>query len=277
MKLQPRYAGPVVLTTDDPPESQLTPTVRQHRRFDTVLNGLSDDQWNRPSRCDGWSVRDVAAHLVSTHEFWTASVSAGLTGAPSQMLVGFDPATTPPLLVGTLASLSRQELLTRFSQSSEAFLSTLAALTSDQWSLPAETPVGHVPIRLLAQHALWDSWIHERDVLLPLGLAPTFEPDEVESCLRYAAALSPVLELGLGGAESGTVGIEATDPTAVFTIEVGDSVAIRSGPIPDDVPVLRGDAVALTEALSLRSALPESAAPEWRRRLRGLETAFDAS
>ena len=29
-----------------------------------LLDDLSDDEWRRPSLCDGWTVRDVAAHLT---------------------------------------------------------------------------------------------------------------------------------------------------------------------------------------------------------------------
>ena len=31
-------------------------------------------------------------------------------------------------------------------------------------------------MRLLASHALWDGWVHERDIALPLGLTPPEEP-----------------------------------------------------------------------------------------------------
>jgi uncharacterized protein (TIGR03083 family) len=33
-------------------------------RLDRFFAGLGDEEWNRPSRCQGWSVRDVLAHLA---------------------------------------------------------------------------------------------------------------------------------------------------------------------------------------------------------------------
>jgi uncharacterized protein (TIGR03083 family) len=36
----------------------------QRRRTADLLAGLSDEQWARPSLCEGWAVRDVAAHLT---------------------------------------------------------------------------------------------------------------------------------------------------------------------------------------------------------------------
>jgi uncharacterized protein (TIGR03083 family) len=36
----------------------------QRVRVADLLEGLADDQWSQPSLCDGWTVRDVGAHLT---------------------------------------------------------------------------------------------------------------------------------------------------------------------------------------------------------------------
>jgi uncharacterized protein (TIGR03083 family) len=36
----------------------------QRLRTADLLDSLTDDEWRRPSLCDGWTVRDVAAHLT---------------------------------------------------------------------------------------------------------------------------------------------------------------------------------------------------------------------
>jgi uncharacterized protein (TIGR03083 family) len=36
----------------------------QRLRVVALLEQLTDDEWRRPSLCDGWTVRDVAAHLT---------------------------------------------------------------------------------------------------------------------------------------------------------------------------------------------------------------------
>jgi uncharacterized protein (TIGR03083 family) len=39
--------------------------IDEHRlRTADLLDSLSNDEWRRPSLCDGWSVQDVAAHLT---------------------------------------------------------------------------------------------------------------------------------------------------------------------------------------------------------------------
>ncbi len=39
--------------------------------------------------------------------------------------------------------------------------------------------------RVFMAHAFWDSWLHERDILEPLGLAPAIEPDELLAATWY--------------------------------------------------------------------------------------------
>jgi uncharacterized protein (TIGR03083 family) len=39
--------------------------IEQERRsLAALLEGLTDEQWNSPSLCDGWRVKDVAAHVA---------------------------------------------------------------------------------------------------------------------------------------------------------------------------------------------------------------------
>ena len=104
MKLTPRYDRPPIIEIAGAPDDQLAPVVRQRRRFEAMLADLGDDGWSAPSRCSGWTVHDVIAHLVGVNTFWEASVSAGAAGTPTRILTGFDPAATPPLMVEPIPS-----------------------------------------------------------------------------------------------------------------------------------------------------------------------------
>lgn len=277
MKLAPRYDGPPIVSIEGPVDDQLAPVVRQRRRMETTLAGLSEDDWRTRSRCDGWSVQDVVAHIVGVNAFWEASIAAGLAGKPTRVLAAFDPAATPPLMVEPMRALTPAEVLDQFVSTNDGFLGALADLDDRGWSTLAESPPGHVPIRLLAHHALWDTWVHERDIALPLGFTPPVEADEVLSSLRYAAALSPAFLISAGNSTGGTFAVEARDPEASFRLEVGESVTVRNGSSSSVVPCLRGSAVELVEALSIRAPLADSAPPEWHQLLGGLATVFDSS
>jgi uncharacterized protein (TIGR03083 family) len=274
MRVSPRYDGPPIISITGRPDDQLVPVVRQRRRLEAMLVELGDDDWTAASRCDGWSVQDVVAHLVGVNFFWDASVRAGLAGTPTRILAGFDPATTPAVMVDGMRELAPAETLAQFVTSNDKFLDTITQVDDAGWAALAESPAGHVPIRVVAHHALWDCWIHERDIALPLGLTPPAEPDEVGSCLRYAAAVSPALAIGSGHTLAGRFAVEATDPAMRCLLSVGDSVAVRDEIAPTGVPCLRGDAVALVEALTIRAPMPAATPPEWLGLLDGLATAF---
>ena len=148
--------------------------------------------------------------------------------------------------------------------------------TSRRWSTLAEAPAGHLPIRLLAHHALWDSWVHERDIVLPLGLTPPVEPDEVAACLRFATALSPAFAISAGPCVRRGVRGRGERTGGVLHARGRRVGVVHEGAAPTDAPCLRGNAVELVEALSLRVPLPASTPIEWQRLLGGLATVFDA-
>lgn len=249
--------------------------TRQRRRMERVLAELPPEAWASPSRCEGWSVRDVVAHLVTVNQFWESSVGAGRDGTPSTVLASFDPAAHPDLLLASLSALGAHEVLERFVASNDGFLGVVADLTEDEWSLVAESPAGHVGMDCVVDHALWDAWVHERDIVLPLRLSQEVAPDEVEATLRYVAAIGPALRAGSPGAPVGTLAVMATEPDTSFTVEVGSCVVVREGSPPGGpVPCLRGEAVELIDALSLRAPLPADAPGEWRQLLQGLVDAF---
>ncbi len=277
MRLAPTYGTAAPLTIDGEHDDQAETVTRQRRRFQALLASFDDAQWEAPSRCDGWSTKDVAAHLVSVNAFWEASVRAGLQGAPTEVLANFDPAAHPPLLIEPLRGLPPGEVLEQFVRSNDGFLDALASLRGEQWELLAESPAGHVSMRLLAHHALWDCWVHERDVAVPLGVTPVAEPDEVSACLRYAAAIGPFLARTWPESDrvTGVFAVDASAPRCTFTVEIAGAITVTSSPPPQAVPCLRGDATVLVDALSVRSPLPQQAPPEWRALVRNLATVFD--
>ncbi|MFC6885151.1 MULTISPECIES: maleylpyruvate isomerase family mycothiol-dependent enzyme [Actinomadura] len=49
-------------------------------RLDAFFSGLSAEDWDRPSRCEGWSVRDVLAHLAGEELYNHACLDGDLDG-----------------------------------------------------------------------------------------------------------------------------------------------------------------------------------------------------
>jgi uncharacterized protein (TIGR03083 family) len=276
VRLTPRYGQPGPLTIDVVTGDPALPLIRQRRRLAETLATLEPTQWTAPSRCELWSVQDVVAHLSDTNGFWTASMAAGLKGSPTKMLATFDPVATPEALVDQRRQLSPEDVLTEYADGLGLLAEVVNSITGDEWSLLAEAPPGHIEMQAVALHALWDSWTHERDVLLPLGLKQPFEPDEVRGCLVYAAAVGPAFLAASGETRRGIIGVEATAPEASFVVNVGPTSEVRERR-PDDVVAveLRGDAVELIEGLTFRVPLNVETPSEYRWLLGGLACVFD--
>ena len=282
MQLQPRYGDDPIITMHGPGSGVLEPAVRQRRRMAATLAGFDAEQWRHPSRCDGWSAREVVAHLDSTNSFWSFSISSALAGEPTRFLTDFDPVTSPPALIAGAAELGDDALLARFTASTEALATLLESLDEQGWQTLAEAPPGHISVAAVVHHALWDSWVHERDVLVPLGLPPEVHDDEVAACLRYAATLSPAFALSLGQSRTGRLAVAVTDPDLAFVVEVDGRAAVREATSEADAEsgadaVLRGDAVEVLEGLSMRTPLTQQVPDAAAWLLRGLATVFDAA
>ena len=273
MQLHPRYGSDPVIVFDGSPAAIAEPTIRQRHRLTEALASFGPDQWAHPSRCDGWSCRDVIVHLDSTNTFWTYSITSGLKGEPTKLLATFDPVASPAELVAA-SEVSDDEVLDRFAASSDALIDVLASLGEDDWSTSAEAPPGHLSVSAVTHHALWDSWIHERDVLVPLGFAPDEEPDEVAAALRYAAALGPAFAVERGTGASGVLSIVATEPDLSLVVEIGDRAAVRWGSADADL-TLTGHAVELLEALSRRRPLDAEIPAEMAWMLDGVAEVFE--
>jgi hypothetical protein len=124
-------------------------------------------------------------------------------------------------------------------------------------------------------HATWDSWIHERDIVLPLGLDAVEEDDEIAGSLRYGAALSPAFAVAYGSTRAGAVVIDVNDPEVHVVVEIGEGVRVHDGDAPDGALRLTGSAVELLEAISYRAPMPEAVPAEHEWLFGGLAQAFD--
>jgi uncharacterized protein (TIGR03083 family) len=275
VKLTPRYDSEPLVRLE-PMANDIAATVtRQRDRLAATLAGLDAAQWATPSRCEGWSVQDVIIHLASTNRFWAYSISQGLMGEPTRFLMGFDPVASPAELVAAAQGTTPAATLAEFVEGNQALADALSSV--DDWSTPAEAPPGHIAIGLVAIHALWDAWVHERDVVIPLGLEPVVDAAELEACLLYAAALGPSFQASNGSTRTGAIALKTANPEVNVVVEAGAVVTIHRGPPPRVAVVLTGDSVEVLEQLSVRApfAPPGTADDRWL--FEGLATAFDAT
>ena len=251
--------------------SVVEPWSRHRERFLDELTSLTDDQWQTESRCAGWSNRDVICHLLDVDSFWTLSLESGRAGTPTAYLGAFDPKGTPLDLVNAKSAMSTSEVFDQFEQNTATFRKTVDSFTPDDWSSMSESPLGHVTSRLTLAHALWDSWLHERDILEPLGLTPAPDAEELNVATWYTLFFGAA-QGGLIGDES-PVGPGATEPIeaqlqfdeAVDPVRVVIGTDVSLGAATDPVPA--GSAVGFIEGLTGRiDAFPPDDVDATRRR-----------
>jgi uncharacterized protein (TIGR03083 family) len=198
---------------------------RRHReRFLGALATLSADEWAATTRCDAWSARDVCNHLVTADGFWVLTLEGRSAPEPTTFLRGFDPTRSPDQVIASRRDHEPGAVLEALTASTAALVEALSAIGEDEWSLRSESPLGHVPLRAIAAHSLWDSWLHERDVLLPLGRPPAVDEEE----LLTAAAFT----LYIGGTQGGVL----DDPAPVGDGPAGPvDGAVRFADLPGHV------------------------------------------
>ncbi|MFI7553804.1 maleylpyruvate isomerase N-terminal domain-containing protein [Micromonospora sediminimaris] len=134
----------------------MAPLLGQRRRLADTLAGFDEAAWSAQSRCTAWSNRDVVVHLSITTRFWTHSIVQARLGRPTRMLAEFDPVEDPAALVRAAPRVSAADTLAGYRSTTEALADCLADLRPEEWALPAESPLGHVPVTILAHQALWD-------------------------------------------------------------------------------------------------------------------------
>jgi uncharacterized protein (TIGR03083 family) len=109
-----------------------------------LLEGLSDDEWEQPSLCAGWRVRDVAAHV---------SLCA-LPPSPGSMLVDLIRARGNMHQLNTLVSRRRAE------RAPEQLIADLRQHAGSR----------KIPVVSDQRNILFDLLVHVQDIAIPLGI-----------------------------------------------------------------------------------------------------------
>ena len=258
-----QYYDPVTLVVADDLGPAVEPWLRHRRRLLASLEDLTDEQWRGGTRCVDWDVHGVISHLVNVDGFWVLSLSAAQAGqAPTKYLTGFDPSSSTDGLVDAMRGLSPSELLEQFRTGTDALVAVVESFTPDDWRAVGESPLGHIPARFLLGHALWDSWLHERDIFEPLGMSPPVEADELFIAtwftLFFSGLQGGLLDDAAAVGPGPAVPIDVTlafEELAEAALTLHIDSGIQLGRANGAVPVPAGSAVNLVECMTGRRPL----------------------
>lgn len=168
-------------------------------RFEQLIRPLDEAEWTAPSRCEGWTVGDVARHVIGS----IADVAAGQV----------DGLGTPEVTereVAERAGRSATELADECAEVRKAAAGLLPMFDDDAWAAPA--PGGYEGTLGDGVEALWyDTWLHADDIRSSLG-RPTETGDGLAGALSHVA-----FELRKRGQDDAVVG----DPVTWLLVATG--------------------------------------------------------
>lgn len=213
------------------------------RRFLDLVETLSGDDWDQPTDCTAWSVRDILAHqagayagFTSWSEFKrqvTARPAAGQmqVDALNQRQLADRTGCTPLELIGELRAVGPKAIRTR-----QRLPWPLRKLT-----VPLGPPLGTIPVEYLTDLIYTrDTWMHRADIARATGrtLIQTAEHDGRVTALvvrDLARGLKHILRgrtvvLDLAGAAGGRYRIGTmAEPTVIVKMDVVDFHRLASG------------------------------------------------
>jgi uncharacterized protein (TIGR03083 family) len=213
------------------PAPVLAAYAHHRRQFAADVQLLEEDALATPSRCAGWSVADVLRHCIDA-DGWIQAIWAG---APLPF-DNFDPTRTPDEFVVAGRSVPDREVRDRYGSSADAVVADVVERRPERWDEPAFSPLGAVPWWLSTLHMFYDSWLHRRDVLLPLGQDPEAVIDETLPMMAYSLAIVGILSQGPTDAEvAGVRMVKGDGPVIVTAVDGHAADAATQATIVDAI------------------------------------------
>lgn len=196
----------------EPPVDPVVALGDEIAGLDARLAGLADEQWRRPSWCDGWSVVDVVLHLAQTNEMAVASAKGRLDEHLASLTFAATDVGSVEDGAGALVAAERgapaHQVHERWRASAQAMC---AALAERRPSDRLRWVAGDLAARTLVTTRLAETWIHAGDI----GWAFDGQPvatDRLWHIARLAWRTVPYAFAGAGRALAGPAAFELTGP-----------------------------------------------------------------
>lgn len=220
---------------------------------------IDADRWSDATRCTDWCVLDLARHLVSGAQFLGYTLHQSRKGEATRLLDGFDAQATAVETAAAFDGLGPPELIEQMGAMDARVQHQLDLLTEDAAVAPAEAPPGRVPAFMAVNHFLFDSWVHERDLLLPAGEIPVLEPNEAAMVASYAVALAGIARAADDPPQPDqALRLHVTDLERDLLLDIDDgrsTVTFASPAEPANVHATAGDLVDFATGRKLDRAL----------------------
>ncbi|MDD2858205.1 MAG: TIGR03086 family metal-binding protein [Candidatus Nanopelagicales bacterium] len=127
--------------------------------FDSPLAGVRPDQWATPTGCEGWSVSDLARHVIGANRMSVALLGGGDRAAGIAAMACTEP---------------DDQLVEAFRASAAAQAAAFAAPGAMGGTVAH--PIGDIPAGQLFEFRIIDLAIHGWDLAVATGQSPDIDP-----------------------------------------------------------------------------------------------------
>jgi len=195
---------------------------QQRRRFVAVLQGFGPDDWAAPTRCTHWSALDVVRHLCDNNNTAAAIQPNDRT---LDITAGYDPRITPRRWLAASTGESPDATFSRFVATTEERFALDRARLAQGRRFDVRMPYGPMDWTVRVLHGFWDSWLHERDVLLARGIEHPTDGDATVYATAYGVFIAAAVAWMFGAQvqEKLTLG---GDGGGIFELDSGDGVSL---------------------------------------------------
>ncbi len=133
-----------------------------------LAQDLGDGEWELPSECPGWTVRDVLSHLIGIERVLLGDPQPPpLTELPPH--VENEVGARNEAWVVLRRSRPGREVLDEFREVTARRLAEMRSWPEARFDQVGPSPVGEVPYREFMHVRVMDSWVHEQDIRVATG------------------------------------------------------------------------------------------------------------
>jgi len=165
-------------------------------------------EWDLPTECPGWTVRDTLSHLIGTERSLLGDPGPA---RPEQMPdhVHNEVGARNEAWVQARRSTPVDALLEEFNEVTTRRLEALRSWPTVRFDQLGPSPVGEVPYREFMRVRVMDCWVHEQDMRMATG-RPGHDTGEAAtlSLERIASAMPFVVGKKAGAPEGSSVRFE---------------------------------------------------------------------
>lgn len=181
-----------------------------------LLAPLSEQEWLTPSPCPGWTVKDLAAHVIGTELTLEGQASPPLTDElRAQAHIRNDIGAVNEAWVDSFRSRPGTEVLAALREVTGRRAAALGAMSQEDFDADSWTPAGPGSYGRFMQIRVYDCWIHEQDIRAALDRPGHLSGPPAEQSLdEVGRALGFIVGKKAGAPQGSSVEIDLSGPTS---------------------------------------------------------------